>query len=240
VLTRDQLAALAPALEPPVTICVLLYGDHAPLCERFFSQLAANTPPDAFHLRIGLNAVGDRTTALVADVTRRFPCTRVYESAENLYKGPMSRRMFHDDPIRTKWTIWFDDDSYVFRADWLLCLALAIQARPEVDMWGQHFLIWAGDPLLEFIRGRPWYRGLPFQSVDGKTKIDFIAGGFWPVLSRWLYSLDWPDPKILHYSDDYLFGEALRQNGGKIAWHTSGVVVNAALRRSPPDTPKTY
>lgn len=239
-LTCPTLRALAPAFELPVTICVLLYGDHFFLCERFFAHLFRHTPAGAFHLRIGLNAVCNRTADYVREVRHRHPATSVYASATNIFKGPMSRRMFHEDPIRTPWTIWFDDDSYVTRPDWLLSLALAVEASPQVDMWGSHYMMWAGDPLLAFIRERPWYRGLPFQQEEGRPKIEFIAGGYWPIRTRWLFALDWPDPRIVHYSDDYLLGEALRQNGALLWGHSSGVVINAGERRSPSGTPLTY
>ena len=98
----------------------------------------------------------------------------------------MIRRMFHEEPIRTQWTIWFDDDSFVTRADWLPNLALAMEAGPEVDMWGQHFL-WASESLLWNSFGdAPWYRGVPFQGgeASGRVKIDFIAGGLLADLGR--------------------------------------------------------
>jgi hypothetical protein len=239
-MTCADLRLFAPSLAPPVTVCVLLYGDHFFLCQRFFAQLFRHTPADAFHLRIGLNAVGTRTVNFVEEVARRHPHTRVYASEINIFKGPMSRRMFHEDPIETEWTIWFDDDSYVTRPDWLLNLGMAVETSPQIDLWGTHFFMWASEPLLEFIRQRPWYRGLPFQTDHGQTKIDFIAGGYWPIRTRWLVDLDWPDPRIIHFSDDYLLGEAMRQNRGRLWGNTSGVVVNAARRRSPPDTPQTY
>ena len=75
-MNRAELEALAPALDPPVTICVLLYGDHFFLCERFLPSLLKHTPPDAFHLRIGLNAVCDRTSAYVRASRTATPATR--------------------------------------------------------------------------------------------------------------------------------------------------------------------
>jgi GT2 family glycosyltransferase len=239
-MTSSDLRLCAPALDPPVTICVLLYGDHFFLCERFFTRLFRHTPADAFRLRIGLNAVCRQTAEYVHAIGRRHAETTIYESPENIYKGPMARRMFHEPPIETTWTLWFDDDSYVTRGDWLLGLGLAVETSPSVAMWGARYRVTAGTEVQAFIRSRPWYRGKPLLAEGDEAVIDFIAGGYWPIQTAWLRALDWPDSRILHYSDDYLLGEALRQNGGLIGDCTSGVVVNAAVRRSPPDTPPTY
>src|SRR4051812_47146594 len=105
-MTGSEDTGFMAGLAPPVTICVLLYGDHYALCERFFSKLFHHTRPDLFHLRIGLNAVSQATLDYVS---RRLPTknVQVFHSEANLYKGGMMRRMFHEAPIRTCWTLWF-------------------------------------------------------------------------------------------------------------------------------------
>ena len=72
-----------------------------------------------------------------AQMAARFPGTVIHDSEINLHKLPMMRRLFHEPPIETKWIVWFDDDSYVRRADWLTSLAVAIEANPAVDDVGQ-------------------------------------------------------------------------------------------------------
>jgi GT2 family glycosyltransferase len=227
-------------LAPPVTICVLLYGDHYALCERFFAKLLQHTRPDLFQLRIGLNAVSQATLDYVS---RQVPSenVHVFRSESNLYKGGMMRRMFYEAPVRTPWTIWFDDDSYPMRSDWLEALVLAIEAFPHIDLFGKHLFLYPNERLVSFLRTSRWFRGLEFQKdAQGRTIIEFIAGGFWAVRSQWIYKLDWPDPRISHFEEDCIFSEALRQNGGRIQQFTSGVIVNAAARRCGPETPSSY
>src|SRR5204863_3720943 len=52
---RHPLALTLPAVEVPVTICVLVYGPHAALAKRLLSSIYTHTDPRLFHLRAGMN-----------------------------------------------------------------------------------------------------------------------------------------------------------------------------------------
>ena len=170
------------------------------------------------------------------------PRPSIYTSAENLGKPGMMRRLFYGPRIETEWTIWFDDDSFPYRADWLQSLGVEIAAQPEVVMFGIPAVTHVCARMAEFIRSAPWYRGLPLRPSNqsgAAARIEFILGGFWAIKTAWIYQLNWPDPRIVHFEDDYLLGEAIRQHGGKIGHFHSGVKVDTAPRRAPADMPTT-
>jgi hypothetical protein len=228
----------APLLQPPLTICVLCYGDYAGLAERVLASLLDHAKRDAFRLRLGLNAVGAATDQVLEKLLPQFDVDQVVRSEVNLYKDPMLRRLIHDQPIATGWTIWFDDDSYVFRKDWLEMLCCQSTLKPAVDMWGQKCFVRAGDKHREFIRSAPWFRGLELADDDrpGGCRIHFIVGGFWAIRTAWLCRLNWPDPRLSHFAEDYMLGEAMRQHGALIGNAFSGIAINQAPRRVPAET----
>ena len=227
------------AIRFPVTVCVLCYGPHHAIAKRCFESIAGKSDPAQFRLRIGLNAVCDETRALAHDMAARFPSTLIHDSKTNLHKLPMMRRLFHEPPIETEWTIWFDDDSYVRRADWLTSLAVAIEAHPPVAMWGKTCFVNIDECIVDFVRSASWYRGVPFPPAENprETRLFFILGGWWAIRTECVRALDWPDPRLIHFHDDFLLCEALRQNGYPYSSFLPGVEIDAAERRAPAGTP---
>lgn len=172
----------------------------------------------------------------------RFFRPVVYLEKNNLGKPAMMRRLFRDPGIESDWTIWFDDDSFPYRADWLQSLDVAIARQPEAVIFGIPAITHISAQMVEFIRDASWYRGLPLLPSEQRAaaaRIEFILGGFWAIKTEWIYKLDWPDPRIVHFEDDYLLGEAIRQNGGKLGHFHSGVKVDTAPRRAPAGMPST-
>lgn len=235
----DQIALLAPRAALPWTVCVLFYGQHSELCRRFLTCLYRWTDPAAFQLRAGLNAVCPETEALVRDAADRFGNVRIFQSVENLYKCPMMRRMFHEPPCETEWTVWFDDDSRVTGPGWIMDLALAMQKVREAELFGSLHGVDVGDHLEQFITSAGWYGGIPQQShgETGKRTIIFPVGGFWAVRTSRIQETGWPDSRLIHFEDDYLMGEAMRQKGVKMVHFESGVRISDAPRRAPDNVP---
>lgn len=231
----------APPLAAPVTICALCYGHHPDLAERLLTSLWRHTTPESFQLRIAANAPSAATLRVFDRLLPRLSPRHVVVSEENLYKAPMMRRLLYDQPIETPWTLWFDDDSFVYRSDWLFMLECRSRQDPRVDMWGRKLFIRAGEAHRHFISEAPWYRNRDL-SPDGRPgcyRLDFIGGGFWAIRTRWLTELNWPDPRLVHFGDDYMLGEALRQQGASIGNAFSGVAIGQAVRRAPANTPRT-
>jgi GT2 family glycosyltransferase len=146
--------------------------------------------------------------------------------------------MFNERPLARKWVIWFDDDSHLTRGDWLQRLALKIEREPEIAQWGRGYALWRHDSTIDaFIKSASWYRGLPLMrgpDLDGReaARFHFATGGFWAMKSEVIRRLDWPDPRIIHANEDFLLGEALRQNGYRLGEFHYGMMVNDAPRRN--------
>jgi GT2 family glycosyltransferase len=223
----------------PVTICVLAYGANALLAERFLGSLFHNTDYRLFRLRAGLNEAEPATHRLVRDYADRFGNITIYSETRNVFKSPLMRRMFREPALSTEWTIWCDDDTHFFRPDWPQRLGFRIERTPEVVMWGRPSILWRTDDfILDWIRAAPWYRNLPLRrgcDLAGKEgfEFQFATGGFWAIRTEVLRTLDWPDARLVQANDDFLLGEALRQNGFKMGRFDYGVKINDAPRRNP-------
>jgi GT2 family glycosyltransferase len=234
----SQLEALAPSVQFPITICVLCYGRHAELARRFLESLYRTTAASLFTLRAGLNDAEPATHQLFREYSAQFQNIELFIEPKNVFKDPLMRRMFHERRITSKWMIWCDDDTHFTRPDWLQRLALKIEGSPAVDMWAWVHVLWRRDKeILDWIRQASWYRGRPFlrgKDLDGNPAIEFrfAPGAFWAIRTEILFQLDWPDPRLIHANEDFLLGEALRQNGFRLEHFHYGVKVNDALRRN--------
>jgi len=236
---QHPLAESAPSLGLPLTICVLTYGPHASLARRFLTSLYEKTDPALFHLRAGLNEVEPGTHELFREYAKRFGNIEVFDEPVNVFKCPLMRRMFYEPAIMTAWTLWCDDDTFFTRADWLQRLALKIERKPRAAMWGSVHLVWRRDAFIrDWIRAARWYRGVAWQrgvNPQGQeaTEFRFATGGFWAIRTEIIRQLDWPDPRLIQAHDDFLLGEALRQNQLEVGNFCRGVKINAAARRNP-------
>jgi len=221
-----------------ITICVVCYGPHAGLARRFLESLYRFTDPGRFTVRAGLNEVEEATISIFRDYSDRFGNIDIFQEPRNIFKVPLMRRMFRERPIETPWVIWFDDDSHVTRPDWLARLGLKVQAHPEVDQWGSIFCLWRQDEAIrEFIERAPWYRGVPLKrsrGPDGREGYEFrfATGGFWALRTELIDTLDWPDARTRQGHEDFLLGEALRQQGHLVSSFEYGVAINQAERRN--------
>lgn len=234
----------ARVLEPPITVCLLCYGPYFGLHKRVLESLYANTPPELFRLRVGCNEVGADTLALVERLSGVHGNIRTWISRENIHKYPMMRRMFHEDPISTRWTVWLDDDVHFYDPTWLYGLSRAV-TDGAAAMYGAKYYWNLKHGQREWIEAAKWYKGVPLQvreiEREGQKirnqKIEFITGSFWAIETGWIYRLNWPDPRIRHNGGDVMLGEAVRQNGGALgSWH-QGVKINDARRRGYSERP---
>jgi len=233
-----DLRTLAPSVQLPVTICVLCYGPNINLAERFLKSLFRNTDPCLFRLRAGLNEVEAATQRLINKYVNQFGNIDLFVEPKNIFKNPLMRRMFHEKPLSSQWALWCDDDTHFTRPDWLQRLAMKIEHSPNVDMWGWIHVLWRHDEaILKWIRAASWYRGRPFRKgtdLKGNPAIEFrfAPGAFWAIRTEVLRLLNWPDPRLTHADEDFLLGEALRQNLFRIESFNYGVKVNDAPRRN--------
>ena len=236
---------------PPLTVCVLTYGEHFDLAQRCIESIRANTTRALYRLLVGANAVGSRTDDYLRGLLRAGHIDRLHRSRRNLNKCPMMRRMFHS--VKTPYICWFDDDSYVTETG-ALERQLEIARRSPVGtvMWGCRAGCNNPSTFIDipdvgkFVRTARWYGGLtpPSWLPGGKGEFNhegrgtgngwwqFILGGFWLVRTRAIRALDWPDRRLKKLGDDVLLGEAVRQQGWTIQnIGPCGVAVNQAQRR---------
>src|SRR5437660_9638685 len=101
--SRHSLVVTLPTVQFPITICVLAYGPHVALAERFLGSLYTHTDPRLFHLRAGLNEAGLETRRLFRDYSARFKNITLFVEPKNVFKYPMMRRIFYEPPSSTLW-----------------------------------------------------------------------------------------------------------------------------------------
>src|SRR3954463_14138339 len=132
----SRVQTLAPSVRFPLTICVLCYGPNVGLARRFLESLYSHTDPSLFFLRVGLNEAEKATHKLFHVYSAEFHNIDFFIEPKNVFKNPLMRRMLHEKPIASKWTIWCDDDTHFTRPDWLQRLALKMEHSPKAAMWG--------------------------------------------------------------------------------------------------------
>lgn len=219
----------------PVAVCVLLYGDYFTLAQRVLSSIISLCPRRDYSLIVGTNAVGPETLKFVKRHEEEGAIDRLIVSEANLNKCPMMRRMF--EGLENEFIWWFDDDGCITEGSALSrWLQRAQAASASTVMWGQlascdhgENFTYLHDPLA-FVRGAPWYRGLPPPSwrpggkgefnYEGKGTGDgrwfFITGGCWMIRTSAVGALGWPDPRLVKMGDDVFLGEAIRQQGWQL------------------------
>lgn len=236
-----------PKIGGRVTICVLLYGEkYEQLHRRCLGSIVATVPAGLMDLRVAMNQVGDRTVQYV----KSLPVTKTYPDYGDRKKYPAMREMFWDkvDPIRTKWIIWFDDDSHVREPKWLRALAETIIAQPEesrVAMLGQKMYHplkprpgYNQNPKAWF-ESAPWHHKKPWRTPRGTPApngyaIHFVTGGFWALRADVMRAADIPDPRLNHNGGDICIGEQVYQAGYNLKEFNSGkkfVKTSDAARR---------
>jgi GT2 family glycosyltransferase len=236
---------------PPVTLCVLTYGNYPQLARRCVESILRYGDRRRYELVVGGNAVSPRTLRYLIGLQENGVIDRLHLSPHNLFKNPMMRRMF--SAIDTEFIWWFDDDSYMVEPGALdRWLRTARRSASAVAAWGQvyfyrdHTEFSLGSDVREFVRTAPWFRGkeLPSARVkpgdrssrDAPSASDgrwfFPTGGCWLARTAAIRALDWPDRRLLLPADDVFFGEAIRQQGWRVCDVGSlGVAINQSPTR---------
>lgn len=207
------------------TVFVLLYGDYPDMHERCLNALIRTVPRERRELRVGSNALGVRSLALVERLLAQGDIHKHYRNPGNPGKYPAMRAMFWDPevPISTRWVLWLDDDTMVDRRpDWLTLLARHIVEHPNFAMHGNK--LWTrlrpGVPT-QFLKSAAWYRGRPLASAQGVEApngdcVHFINGSFWALRVDALRAADVPDARLGNNAGDVTIGAQLWQHGYQI------------------------
>jgi hypothetical protein len=93
----------------------------------------------------------------------------------------------------------------------------------------------------DMIRAQPWYRGVPFQTRDGRPGTHDMTGGFIALRTDCLHQANFPDVTmrwkgrgLVQYGGDTLLGEIARQLGWSQHTHTTGLHINVDLAGNHP------
>lgn len=215
-----------PAVGGKVTIFVLFYGDFFDLHKKCLTSLLATVQHRRMDLRVGSNALGAESLALIEEYVAQGFITKHYRHETNDYKYPVMREMFWDDscPITTKWVLWFDDDSTCdVETNWFNILATHIAQHHkgrDAHMIGANFVWSANERQRAIMASRPWYKNRPWRDSKGQgspngNRIIFAVGGFWALTLEALRAADIPDlgTGLTHTGGDWQIGEQLYQAG---------------------------
>lgn len=209
-------------------VCVLFYG-----ADDYCSQLAARLLNRAMRelaeynveFRLGFNAVGYDTRKAVATFTDAsdYVVPVVVDSAKNLYKYPMMRRLFYDKPLTAPLTMWFDDNSYIDPdidvGVWFERIRTQMQHCATIGSVYTQGLV---GKQAEWIKAQPWFNG-----KEPVPYVKYASGGWWVAQTDVLRRFDWPSPDIKHYGGDVMFGELLRQQDLQLCHFRDGVMIQA-------------
>src|SRR6185436_13907030 len=121
---------------PPITICLLAYGDFPKLARQVIESVQRHCNRSQYRLVVGANAVCDETRNYLEEWRSAGDIDRLILSPENINKCPMMRRMFEE--VATEFIWWFDDDSYIVSPDALeQWIAATRRSSERTMMWGE-------------------------------------------------------------------------------------------------------
>lgn len=195
-------------------VYALCYGDYFDLAKQCLESIALLRPT------VGLNQVCQGTRDLVDQLG--LPGI---DSQENIHKYPMMRRLFSRGP-RRKYTMWFDDDSYLKEAvaanprNWLFDIREQFRVS---DMLGMMYQIRFNGQQREWLQQQPWHRG----KDKARSFISFCTGGWWVIRTEILEQFNYPWSDLDHNGGDTMLGELLSQQGLLMTNFSRGVMINA-------------
>jgi len=210
-----------------MTICVLLYGDYADMHKACIGSILSTTSAEQRQIRIVTNQVCMATRAWLDDLKSEGHLHTLIHNDDNRKKYPAMRQLFWDpdNPIETKWIVWFDDDSIANKdPQWFPHLASKIiseypkKARMVGDLW----FCTLSPSQVAWAKTRPWWKNRQLQTKQKEAApngqhVFFAAGGFWALETAAMREAQIPDPDIGHNGGDYTVGLQLWQQGYRTA-----------------------
>jgi hypothetical protein len=223
--------------DKPLTVCVLLYGDHPDLAHRCLSSIwsrLTDGAPLIYDIRLGLNEISANTRVVVdwfAEGVKTHLTIPVikYDCRKNALKYPLMRRMLLNDSRRpAEWVMWFDDDSHLDggRGWWREVMRKTVGG----DMLGKIYMQGMSPRQWPWITQQAWYRasvGEPPKLRRKRPTFRFCTGGWWVIRSQILRDYDWPTPELRLIGGDAMLGELCRHRGYRLVDFCQGVKINA-------------
>ncbi len=211
------------------SINVLAYGDHPDILGRCLGSLLASFDGNLISdVRVGMNAVGDRSWQIIREFAEAVPVTcHVYSETyeRNVMKYPLMRRMLYDPerPLKGSRVVWFDDDSFMWHgARWSEADRVWRANKPAI-MGSIYYPAYTWTQTeKDAISEQPWYTGAPLA-----TKPKFVQGGFWIADKEFLAKWDYPFRELRHNGGDVILGELCRQQKAQIVHFSDLIGINA-------------
>jgi len=226
-----------------ITVCVLCYGPHPDLAKRCLSSILGTIPKERLDLRVATN----QAAPVTIDYLKTLPITKLYVNKENRHKYPVMREMFYDDecPIETNYLVWFDDDTWVVKPQWIddLCQTIVGNHPYGYRMFGDikyHDLkMYQKDDHnpKRWFESASWNKGKNLrvrssqQEAPNGTIIDFVVGWCWALNVEAMRVADIPDARLGHNGGDITLGEQIHQAGfGIKTWNRGKSLVACPSR----------
>jgi hypothetical protein len=225
-----------------LTVSVLLYGNHPALAHRCLSSIWERLPYGKsyiFDIRLGLNEIS-ANTRVVVDWFVEHVCNElqlkviVYDCPQNAFKYPLMRRMLLADERRPgKYTMWFDDDSYLSPDEssgpnWWEKILDSVRNH---DMIGKIYQQRMFPTQWPWIERQAWFNPAvgkpPVSKVFKAPTFRFCTGGWWAIKSSILLDNDWPTKELKLIGGDSMLGELCRHRGYSLTNFEDGVRINA-------------
>lgn len=215
----------AASIGGKVTFCVLLYGNFVEMHRRCLNAIRNTTNRQNVDLRVYCNNISAETYAICEGMQKEGVISKIYKSEKNRYKYPCMREMFHDvdNPITTKWVVWFDDDT-MCDVDplWFDKMCSIINSSTMSDnnfgMLGPIYHFAMQPKHSEWVKAASWYKEKEFRDRTSKpavngSRIFFVTGSFWAMKTEAMRSANVPDIRLTHNGGDICIGEQMWQNG---------------------------
>ena len=241
----------------PVNICVVTFSsehnrerDHYPMISRCLNSILENTNPDKYRLHVGCNNLSPRAMEyidmLVADhgAVKYIGKAMPDRDGNTVYpKYPLMRQIYgatdgrNSSASAADWVIWFDDDSFVTKKDWLDKLEKAINSTPWAHQFGRLRAIRLGEKAMRWAGEASWFNPevgfLEISPGNGSKRLgcNFISGGFYALSRHAINTCAIPDERLFHNRGDWLTGLALLHKGLGVCDFTYGVNINVEARR---------
>lgn len=227
---RPEFATLdKPYVGGKFTAFVLGFGDHVDLVRRCLNSIIDTVPEHRIEIRVALNQPSPAMAQFVHDCPR---VTQIYGGDSSRRKYPAMRTMFHDkdNPIKTDYILWFDDDSWCRDPLWLVKLSEAITLNhpQQCRLFGPKYihdlapLRKGGKTPDAWFMNAPWWRGRPLYTAGGNriapngSQIPFSSGGFWAMATHVIDEAGIPDTRLNHNGGDITIGCQVVQAGYKV------------------------
>lgn len=213
--------------------------------EEIFPQICGGlSPRQSRTTSVGVNK---KSHIVFSSEESEIPEFMVQYRYPQIFKYPMMRELFDFNgswPIKTPFTMWFDDDSCITAEDpsaWLKDLIETIQvAKTRLSLVRHIVTVMAGsiykpgtgfsESQCKWLATRSWVNRPPRPG----HKTSFCTGGWWVIDTEFLRTYDWPDPDIRHRGGDVMLGELISQQNCNLLTFRRGIAINAdeALRES--------